>query len=70
MSRRCIAITNHFGMGYAIKLQICCFVTGANRGLGLAIAREARKQGTKKYMSQCARSLGFKTEVEFLFNLM
>ena len=38
-----------FAMGLAMKVtDAVVFVTCANRGLGLAIARQARKQGAKK----------------------
>ena len=36
-------------MDHMMKVsEAVVFITGANRGLGLAIAREARRQGAKK----------------------
>nr|WP_279053376.1 hypothetical protein [Acinetobacter tandoii] len=64
INKGCIAITNHYLDGYAMKVtDAVVFVTGANRGLGLAIAREARKQGAKKSMLPCAKLQGFKKKV-------
>ena len=63
INKGCIAITNHYLDGYAMKVtDAVVFVTGANRGLGLAIAREARKQGAKKVYVAMRQVAGFQEE--------
>lgn len=52
-----------FAMGLAMKVtDAVVFVTGANRGLGLAIARQARKQGAKKVYVAMRQVVGFQEE--------
>ena len=50
-------------MGHAMNVtDAVVFITGANRGLGLAIAREARKQGAKKVYVGMREIAGFQEQ--------
>ncbi len=58
-------------MDHMMKVsEAVVFITGANRGLGLAIAREARRQGAKRSMWVCARSVTFRKRGLYRFDSM